>query len=132
MPHQKPSVPSVGSILMLLALAIVAFVSAAAISAQAQTPTYSTASRDHRTADFPNGGLILEGSLQSTTSEGGTRACDGGCGTVFQLSPAGKEIVPYSFTGKNGDGSYPPGELVRDAAGKLYATTYAGGTSGTP
>ena len=99
-----------------------------------ETPTYSTASRDHRTADFPNGGLILDptGNLYGTTSEGGTRACDGGCGTVFHLSPAGKRVVPYSFTGKNGGRELSPGELVRDAAGKLYGTTYAGGTSGTP
>ncbi len=133
MPCKKLSVPSGRSISMLIALAIVTFVSAAAISAQAQTFTVLHTFTGPPDGGFPNGGLILDskGNLYGTTAEGGTGSCDGGCGTVFKLTPFGREIVLYSFTGTNGDGMYPQGELVRDAAGNLYGTTYGGGTSGT-
>jgi uncharacterized repeat protein (TIGR03803 family) len=132
MPCEKSSIPSSRFISMFLALAIAAFVSAAAISTQAQTFTVLHSFKGSPDGGFPNGGLILDskGNLYGTTSEGGTGACDGGCGTVFKLSPAGKEVVLYSFTGTNGDGKYPQGELVRDASGNLYGTTYGGGTSG--
>lgn len=48
-------------------------------------------------------------------------------GTVFKITPAGKEKVLYSFTGGNGDGAFPIGALVRDNAGNLYGTTTDGG-----
>jgi uncharacterized repeat protein (TIGR03803 family) len=90
MPYQKSSVPS-RSISMFLSLAIVAFVSTAAISTQAQTFTVLHTFKGSPDGGFPNGGVILDskGNLYGTTSEGGTGACDGGCGTVFKLSPAG-------------------------------------------
>jgi uncharacterized repeat protein (TIGR03803 family) len=47
------------------------------------------------------------------------------------LDKTGKESVLHSFT--RTDGSQPEGNLIRDAAGNLYGTTYNGGThrSGT-
>lgn len=53
-----------------------------------------------------------------------------GNGTVFRLGMTGKEIVLYSFTGTGGDGAQPRGDLVQDAQGNLYGTTYEGGASG--
>jgi hypothetical protein len=38
---------------------------------------------------FPAAGLTFDkqGNLYSTTQQGGTGACSGGCGTVFEVSP---------------------------------------------
>lgn len=76
---------------------------------------------------YPAAGLIRDpaGNLYGTTAGGGAF----GGGTVFKLSPAGKETVLHSFA-LSGDGAYPQGALVRDAAGNLYGTTQSGGTFG--
>lgn len=62
----------------------------------------------------------------------GTTIIDGAYsyGTVFKISPAGKETVLYSFKGTGGDGATPAAPLVRDAAGNLYGTTEYGGNFG--
>jgi uncharacterized repeat protein (TIGR03803 family) len=62
----------------------------------------------------------------------GTTMIDGAYsyGTVFKISPAGKETVLYSFKGTGGDGANPVAPLVRDAAGNVYGTTENGGTFG--
>jgi uncharacterized repeat protein (TIGR03803 family) len=69
------------------------------------------------------------GSLYGTTPEGGAVSSDcfytPGCGTVFELSPAGTtwtEKVLYSFPGGDG-GSVAQNNLITDAAGNLYGTT---------
>jgi uncharacterized repeat protein (TIGR03803 family) len=75
----------------------------------------------------PNGGLIQDagGTLFGTTTAGGTA----GAGTVYSMR--GKtERVLYSFAGGTADGATPQAGLVRDASGKLYGTTSAGGASG--
>jgi uncharacterized repeat protein (TIGR03803 family) len=74
------------------------------------------------------------GNLYSTTLLGGNvnSACSTGCGTVFKLTPGSggwTESVLYAFTGA-ADGASPYDGLALDAAGNLYGTTYAGGTSG--
>jgi len=70
------------------------------------------------------------GNLYGTTEYGGSRqACDGGCGTVFKVTPGGKETVLYSFQGGS-DGQNPDSRLVVDAAGNLYGTTAEGGDTG--
>jgi uncharacterized repeat protein (TIGR03803 family) len=69
------------------------------------------------------------GNLYGTTVTGGVS----GCGTVFQLTPAGggqwNESVLFSFdcldTGKN-----PHGGVTLDSQGNIYGTTVAGGTGG--
>jgi uncharacterized repeat protein (TIGR03803 family) len=67
-----------------------------------------------------------KGNLYGTTEVDGAYSY----GTVFKLSPTGKETVLYSFKGAGGDGATPMAPLVRDAAGNLYGTTYYGGTFG--
>src|SRR5579863_6228047 len=81
------------------------------------------------------------GNLYGTTQFGGNAtsfacALNGGCGTVFELSPNGSggwiENVIYNFCSnyQNNmclDGSGPVAGLVSDSAGNLYGTTYAGG-----
>ncbi|MFZ0418611.1 MAG: choice-of-anchor tandem repeat GloVer-containing protein [Candidatus Sulfotelmatobacter sp.] len=78
-----------------------------------------------------------EGNLYGTTSAGGgSTACGnggfGGCGTVFELSPAPngswKEKTLYRFAGGSG-GSLPQGGLVFDQQGNLYGSTTLGGGS---
>ena len=81
----------------------------------------------------PFGGLVNSGhgNLYGTTAFGGGTGCGGfGCGTVFQITPQGKEIVLYSFTGANGDGAFPDAGLVSDFQGNLYGTTASGGDAG--
>jgi uncharacterized repeat protein (TIGR03803 family) len=78
----------------------------------------------------PLAGLIrdAQGNLYGTTAAGGTSGCDVGCGTVFKLSPTGKETVLYRFTGGT-DGSSPDAGVIQDAQGNLYGTTADGGGS---
>ena len=69
-----------------------------------------------------------KGNLYAATAAGGTYSA----GTVFMLSPAGKETVLYEFKGQaNGDGAGPHGRLAFDADGEIYGTTQGGGTNGT-
>lgn len=89
----------------------------------------------------PVSGLVSDssGNLYGTTNYGGSsvsRSCDGGCGTVFELSPnpdgTWAESVLYSFcTENNGttclDGAFPLTGLAFDSTGNLYGTTFAGG-----
>jgi uncharacterized repeat protein (TIGR03803 family) len=76
----------------------------------------------------PFSGLIRDahGDLYGTTSEGGLGNCFGyGCGTVYKISPAGKETVLYRFSGGT-DGATPWASLLL-AGGALYGTTVDGG-----
>jgi uncharacterized repeat protein (TIGR03803 family) len=61
----------------------------------------------------------------------GTTAAGGGFnfGTVFKISPSGRQTVLYSFSG-GGDGLDPHGGVTLDSAGNLYGTTVAGGSGG--
>jgi uncharacterized repeat protein (TIGR03803 family) len=69
-----------------------------------------------------------QGNFYGTTQLGGSTQCGGeGCGTVFKLTPKGKETLLHVFTMSGGDGVYPVGGLVADSAGNLYGTTLNGG-----
>ena len=79
---------------------------------------------------FPITGLInVKGTFYGTTSlGGGCSNFNGGCGTVFAFNPStGAETVVYSFQGGT-DGYEPFADLIYEK-GKLYGTTYGGGTS---
>jgi len=81
-------------------------------------------------------GLIRDsgGNLYGTTEHGGGSGnCGGGCGTVYELSPAEgvrwKETTVHRFDAQ-WDGAYPGvGALILDSAGNLYGTV-DGGASG--
>jgi len=79
----------------------------------------------------PSGNLVFDsaGNLYGTTFTGGSGACKGGCGTVFELSSkrgSWTETVLYSFQDVE-DGALPVG-LTIDASGRLYGVTTTGGT----
>ena len=82
----------------------------------------------------PSTGLIFDaaGNLYGGTYTGGSGACGGGCGVIFRLTPGESgtwtQSVVYNFQGFTaGDGMYPSGRLISDAAGNLYGVTAAGG-----
>jgi uncharacterized repeat protein (TIGR03803 family) len=77
----------------------------------------------------PSGSLIVDsaGNLYGTTNGGGGCA-QGGCGTVFELTPGGQESILYAFQG-GADGFGPQGGVIMDTAGNLYGTTFAGGAA---
>lgn len=81
----------------------------------------------------PSATLLLDskGNLYGEASFGGDDTCfpPVGCGTVFELSPAGQLTVLHTFEGQ-ADGFVPSGVLVRDSAGNLYGTAWVGGPIG--
>lgn len=84
---------------------------------------------DQTDGSDPLGGLLdVNGTLYGTTWYGGANACSGaGCGTVFSISPTGKQKVLHNFGG-NPDGYFPNAGLI-DVKGTFYGTTYGGGSS---
>lgn len=78
----------------------------------------------------PSGPLIgVNGAFYGTTENGGSsKACTGGCGTVFGIDPAKEgETFLYSFA-SGSDGADPRGGVI-DEQGILYGTTSAGGAN---
>jgi hypothetical protein len=87
---------------------------------------------------YPFGGLIVDnrGNLFGTTYYGGgSSACYGGCGTVYEIkvdstTATGYASMPTTLVSFNGaDGAYSESTLIADAHGNLFGTTSAGGTS---
>jgi uncharacterized repeat protein (TIGR03803 family) len=78
----------------------------------------------------PEGSLSFDsgGNLLGTTAHGGS-PCQSICGTVFRLSPKGKESVLHVFCQETNcaDGEEPEGGVLVDASGNLFATTAEGG-----
>jgi uncharacterized repeat protein (TIGR03803 family) len=118
--------------LIVLGLAI-----AATPSARAQTYGESLLHSFKGAPDgaSPAAGLIRDaaGNLYGTTLLGGDPSCtqwQGNlCGVVFKIANTGTEKVLYRFTGTP-DAASPLAGVVRDAAGNLYGTAWAGGVSG--
>jgi len=112
---------------------------AAAAAQSTETVLYSFGAYPNDGA-FPDGGLLVDqsGNIYGVTNGGGAYCeNDGGCGTVYELSPAlgggWTETVLHNFcsTGNSftcPDGAIPYAGLVEDEAGNLYGTTSLGGT----
>jgi len=81
----------------------------------------------------PEAGLMQapNGNFYGTTYLGGSSGCAGGCGTVFEITPAGKLTTLYTFCSKSGcpDGSLPYAGLVQGTNGNFYGTTQNGGAT---
>ena len=69
------------------------------------------------------------GNLYGITSLGGSTRCDYiyGCGTLFQVTQAGRKRTLHIFTGPDG---YDPAEPLLLDHGSLYGTTVSGGELG--
>ena len=66
-----------------------------------------------------------QGNLYGTTEEGGLY----GGGVVYEITADGKEKILHSFcSGDCSDGG-SPSDLIMDAKGNLYGTTYGGGVN---
>jgi uncharacterized repeat protein (TIGR03803 family) len=77
---------------------------------------------------YPDVGLLAgrKGEYYGTSAGGGSSNCQGGCGTVYEITAAGKENVLYSFQGAP-DGANPYATLIMDKEGALYGDTESGG-----
>jgi len=82
----------------------------------------------------PNGtecfaGLVqaTDGNFYGTTEFGGNDACEGGCGTVFKVTPSGALTTLLSFTSN----ANPVATLVQATDGNFYGTTGVGGSNNT-
>lgn len=67
-----------------------------------------------------------DGNLYGTTVWGGNPSCDGGCGTVFEITPDGTLTTLHAFDFSDGEDPY--GGLIQATNGTFYGTTAAGGT----
>jgi uncharacterized repeat protein (TIGR03803 family) len=81
---------------------------------------------DHgRDGVLPDTAVIrdTQGNLYGATEETSPR----GAGVVYEITPDGKEKVLHNFCATDcSDGAYPS-DLIMDAKGNLYGTTYGGG-----
>lgn len=74
---------------------------------------------------WPRVGLVaINALLYGTAAQGG----DSGAGTIYTITPAGKEAVFYGFSGRH-DGAFPVGRLAV-LNGELYGTAAAAGAYG--
>ena len=125
MAHKRtPKLESIHSVSVLwLAVAFSSMVLGAVAQAQTFTTLFSFNNSDGAN---PQASLIMDaqGNLYGTTGSGGTYSF----GTVFKLDPSGNETVLHSFAGNLDDGGTPVANLIRDASGNLYGTTYQGAT----
>lgn len=85
---------------------------------------------------YPSG-LVqgANGNFYGTTTYGGNSGCSNvyaTCGTVFEITPAGKLTTLYSFCALNDcqDGDLPNDELLQVSNGYFYGETAAGGDTG--
>jgi uncharacterized repeat protein (TIGR03803 family) len=83
--------------------------------------------KDGKKGSSPGGGLLRDaaGNLYGTTRG----SFNPYSVVVFELDPAGHETVLYRFNRKGqGNGPAPNGDLIQDAAGNFYGTTFWGGS----
>jgi uncharacterized repeat protein (TIGR03803 family) len=90
----------------------------------------------HSFAGYPSDGALpyaelvqgTNGNFYGTTESGGAH----NYGTVFEITPAGKLMMLYSFCSKTNctDGYAPYASLVQGTDGDFYGTTLYGGTDG--
>ena len=96
-----------------------------------ETVLYSF-NHNRKDAVEPMAGVVFDtaGNLYGTTSSGGRFQQ----GTVFELSPGASgwnETILHSFNNNGKDGCQPYDGLVISPAGRLYGTTFSGGSSGS-
>jgi len=82
----------------------------------------------------PYAGLVqgLDGNFYGTTEYGGILTCDGGCGTVFMITPYGAltELYEFCSLANCADGANPTAALTLGTDGNFYGTTVNEGAGG--
>ncbi len=97
------------------------------------TTLYSFCSQDNcMDGQEPLAGLVqgVNGNFYGTTAFGGlSNACVSGCGTVFEITPAGKLTTLHSFCALTGctDGAQPRSPLLQAANGNFCGETLMAG-----
>jgi uncharacterized repeat protein (TIGR03803 family) len=86
--------------------------------------------------NYPTGGLIqgADGNFYGTTFSGGigdAQYCNGGCGTIFKITPKGTLTTRHNFAGYPTEGSGPSAGLMQARNGNFYGTTTFGGAYNT-
>jgi uncharacterized repeat protein (TIGR03803 family) len=81
---------------------------------------------------YPSAALVqaTDGNFYGATAEGGDLECNapnGGCGTLFGMTPQGTLTTLHVF--ELTDGLGPQGALLQSTDGRLYGTTVSGGSS---
>jgi uncharacterized repeat protein (TIGR03803 family) len=108
-------------------LSLAATVACAGSTASAVQYTLTTLATFNGTnGSNPYAGLIADasGNLYGTTRSGGAN----GYGTVFELAAGTHALSTLAtFNATNGDGSF--GDLIADASGNLFGTTFNGGAN---
>ena len=84
--------------------------------------------------NHPRAPLIqaTDGNFYGTTQGGGNQCGTSGCGTIFQLTPAGvlSTIYEFNYANNNNTGPWSPlGPLTQDTDGTFFGVTAAGGTN---
>jgi len=87
--------------------------------------------------EYPLAGLVqaTDGNFYGTTWQGGAwngDMCSRTCGTIFQITPAGRFTTLYTFCSEDlmcSDGWSPAAGLMQATDGNLYGTTLQGGPS---
>jgi uncharacterized repeat protein (TIGR03803 family) len=114
---------------------VILFFVAAVIGASAQSLVFTSLYGFNGSDGWqPEATLVQapDGTIYGTTmlgGAGGRGACNGSCGTIFKITPAGVQTMFHSFDGFDGNGPY--GGLVQASDGNLYGTTASGGASVT-
>jgi len=74
--------------------------------------------------EYPYAGVTLDavGNMYGSTPSGGMNSG----GVVYKIDTNGHYTILHNFT-YGADGGFPWGDLILDAAGNLYGTTYSGG-----
>ena len=126
---EKWASSKLGSLKLLCVVLL--FCAATAVGSPAQTLTTLHAFAGYpNDGSAPNAGLVqaTDGNFYGTTYAGGTSSnCQGGCGTVFRITPGGTLTTLHSFDWY--DGASPTAALVQGTDGNFYGTTYGGGAN---
>jgi len=103
-------------------------------SAGTESVLYSFKGLAAHDGDAPTYGNLVRdtaGNLYGATLNGGLSCTYSslGCGIIYKVDAAGKETILHRFTGGS-DGGIPPSDLTEGPGGKLYGTTFRGGSGG--
>ena len=128
-PEKSRVTERVGLLKNACIILVICAATATAAPAQSFTTLYSF---DITHGEVPYAGLIqaTDGNFYGTTWGGGVYTnsnciAAGGCGTVFQITPAGTLTTLHSFDST--DGAHPFAGLIQASDGNFYGTTRFGG-----